>query len=138
MLTSIARNAGPLAVLAGLLGLVVYADQAQWGRTTVLAATGSVANDCDRPSACRTSQAALGKMFDRADGSGFDLGVPGALPTKSICMLSDGVGEAAAAGDAMIAQAYHGAVVEGFGDSLAAQDRSALAGIVMPDLPSEQ
>jgi len=114
MLTSITRHAGALVVAAGLLGLVVYADQAHWASAKVLAATGSVANDCDRPAACGASQA----TFARHEG--LELG---AMPTKSICMLVDGIGEAAAAGDAMIARAYQGVVVESsVGDFSAGQD----------------
>jgi hypothetical protein len=118
MLTPIARHAGALVMMAGLLGLVVYADQAHWARTEVLAATGSVANDCDRPAACRASQA----TFGRQEG-GIDLG---AMPTKSVCMLVDGVGEAAAAGDTMIAQAYWGVVIESpTGDMSAGRDNNS-------------
>ena len=128
MLTSIARMTRSAAVLAGLFGLYLYAapEHAQLARSAVLAATGSVAtggvaNDCERPTACRASQPAFGGTFDRGEASVLDVLATGPS-LKSICMLQDGVGEAAAAGDAMIARAYNGAVVQDFGDTAAAKN----------------
>ena len=124
MLTSIGRIVRPAAVGAALFGIYVYAapEQAQLARSTVLAATGSagaaakVANDCERASACRAS-AATGRIFDGGD-SVLDVLAGGSMP-KSICLLQDAMGEAAAAGDAMIARAYNGGVVEDFGETAA-------------------
>ena len=120
MFKSIARNTGPLVMLAGLFGLFLYAAPEHAPRASVLAATGHQANDCDRATACRGAQVALGKTFDQGEASILDVGSNGSTLTKSMCILHDGVGEAAAAGDAMISQAYNGAVVEGFGNSAVA------------------
>src|SRR5262245_30801069 len=113
MLTSIARITRSAAVLAGLFGLYLYAapEHAQLARTAVRAATGGVANDCERPPACRAAAAAPA-------GSVLDVLGYASMP-KSICLLQDGIGEAAAAGDAMIARAYNGGVVQDFGDTAA-------------------
>jgi len=115
MLTSIARITRSAAVLAGLFGLYLYAapEHAQLARSAVLAATGSgsVANDCERPTACRASAPAPA-------GSVLDMLGYASMP-KSICLLQDGIGEAAVDGDAMIARAYNGGVVQDFGDTAA-------------------
>ena len=110
MLTSIGRIARSAAVVAGVFGLYLYAapEQARFARSAVL--TTNVANDCERASACRASSAAYGQ------DSMLDILGAASLP-KSVCMLQDGLGEAAAAGDAMIARAYNGGVVEDFGDT---------------------
>lgn len=123
MLTSIARITRSAAVLAGLFGLYLYAapEHAQLARSAVLAATGGVANDCERPTACRASQAAHNGTFDRGEAGVVDVLASGPS-LKSICMLQDGVGEAAAAGDAMIARAYNGAVLQDFGDTAAVKN----------------
>jgi len=112
MLTSIGRVMRLAAVGAALAGVYVYAapEQTQQARSAVL--TANVANDCERASACRASPAAYGQ------DSMLDILGAASMP-KSVCMLQDGLGEAAAAGDAMIARAYNGGVVEDFGDTAA-------------------
>jgi len=96
------------AVAAALVGVYAYAgsQQAQFARSAVSAA--NVAHDCEPASACRVSQGADGRIVDGQDSM---LDALGSVP-RSICMLRDDVGEAAAAGDAMIARAYKGGVVQ--------------------------
>jgi hypothetical protein len=132
MFKFITRTPEPLILLAGLVCLYLYAapEQAPLAGTSVQAATGNVANDCDWASVCRASQLAHGNTFDRGEASILDAGgYGGATVTKSICILHDGVGEAAAAGDEMIRRAYSGVVVESSGDNDMAGSRDGSAGL---------
>ena len=84
------------AVLA-VLGfcLLVTPAQAQLTRTFVSAANGNDANNCDRPTPCRTLQAAHDKTADQGEVSVLVPGGYGTLTiTKSISIINDGVGEA--------------------------------------------
>jgi Right handed beta helix region len=85
-----------VTVLAGLLilGLPVSA-QAQLFRTFVSAAFGNDANNCDRPTPCRTFQGAHDKTSDGGEIAVIDPGGYGSLTiTKTISIVNDGVGEA--------------------------------------------
>src|SRR5512147_662560 len=80
---------------AALLGLHVAPVQAQLSRTFVLAAIGNDANNCDRPTPCRTFQAAHNKTNSDGEITVLDPGGYGGLTiTKSISIVNDGVGEA--------------------------------------------
>jgi hypothetical protein len=97
MFTSIRRSALLPAVLATLVGLGFQAApaNAQLARTFVSAARGNDANDCNRPTPCRTFQAAHDKTLDQGEITVLDTGGYGAVTiTKSISIVNDGVGEA--------------------------------------------
>jgi hypothetical protein len=86
-----------LSALALLLacGLPVAPAQAQLSRTFVSAATGNDANNCDRPTPCRTFQGAHDKTNSDGEVIVLDPGGYGSLTiTKSISIVNDGVGEA--------------------------------------------
>jgi hypothetical protein len=86
-----------LALTAILLGPLVAAApaQAQLSRTFVSAASGNDANNCDRPTPCRTFQGAHDKTNDQGEITVLDSGGYGAVTiTKSISIVNDGVGEA--------------------------------------------
>jgi hypothetical protein len=86
-----------LTVLAGLVGFGLHATpaHAQLARTFVSAATGDDANDCNRPTPCRTFQTAHNKTLDQGEITVLDVGGYGAVTiTKSISIVNDGVGEA--------------------------------------------
>jgi len=81
-----------IAVLFGL-GLVPVPAQAQLARTFV-SSFGNDANNCDRPTPCRTFQAAHAKTFTNGEVTVLDTGGYGALMiTKSISIVNE-VGEA--------------------------------------------
>jgi hypothetical protein len=83
-----------LATLVGL-GFQAVPAKAQLARTFVSAARGNDANDCNRPTPCRTFQAAHDKTFDQGEITVLDTGGYGAVRiTKSISIVNDGVGEA--------------------------------------------
>jgi hypothetical protein len=91
------KTLASLAALAFLLGLGVHAApaQAQLSRTFVSAATGNDANNCDRPTPCRTFQGAHDKTNDQGEITVLDPGGYGALEIdRSISIVNDGVGEA--------------------------------------------
>src|SRR5262249_27487403 len=68
--------------------------QAQLARTFVSAATGNDANDCNRPTPCRTFQRAHDATFDQGEIAVLDTGGYGAVTiSKSISIVSE-VGEA--------------------------------------------
>src|SRR5262249_20871448 len=84
-------------LVASLLALGLHAApaQAQLSRTFVSAAIGNDANNCDRPTPCRTFQAAHDKTNPDGEVTVLDPGGFGALTiTKSIAIINDGVGEA--------------------------------------------
>jgi len=86
-----------LAVIAVLFGSLLAAApaQAQLSRTFVSAATGSDANNCDRPTPCRSFQGAHDKTNDQGEITVLDPGGYGSVViTKSISIVNDGVGEA--------------------------------------------
>jgi len=86
-----------LVGLAALSALSLYVSpaHAQLSRTYVSAATGSDANNCDRPTPCRTFQAAHDKTNDLGEITVLDPGGYGGVAiTKSISIVNDGVGEA--------------------------------------------
>src|SRR5262249_16222158 len=86
-----------LAVIAVLFGTLLAAApaQAQLSPTFVSAATGSDANNCDRPTPCRSFQGAHDKTNDQGDITLLDPGGYGSVViTKSISIVNDGVGEA--------------------------------------------
>src|SRR5947208_13498090 len=86
-----------LAVPAALLAFALYAApaEAQLSRTFVSAATGNDANNCDRPTPCRTFQGAHDKTNSQGEVTVLDPGGYGGLTiTKSISIVNDGVGEA--------------------------------------------
>src|SRR5215472_6508684 len=83
------------AVAAIALGLQAAPAHAQLSRTFVSAAVGNDANNCDRPTPCRTFQAAHDKT--NSDGEIIVLdpgGYGGLIIAKSISIANDGVGEA--------------------------------------------
>src|SRR5262249_22315125 len=68
---------------------------AQLARTFVSAAAGDDANDCNRPTPCRTFQAAHDKTLALGEISVLDPGGYGAgTVTQGISIVNDGVGEA--------------------------------------------
>jgi len=84
-------------LLSALLAFALHVSpaQAQLARTFVSAATGNDANDCNRPTPCRTFQVAHDKTFDQGEITVLDPGGYGALTiSKSISIVNDGVGEA--------------------------------------------
>jgi hypothetical protein len=86
-----------LSVLALLLAFGLHAApaQAQLSRTFVSAASGSDANNCDRPTPCRTFQGAHDKTNDQGEITVLDPGGYGGVTiTKSVSIVNDGVGEA--------------------------------------------
>jgi len=92
-MTRIACLAGPAVVLA--LCLPVVPANAQLSRTFVSAATGNDANNCDRPTPCRTFQGAHDKTNPDGEITVLDAGGYGSVKiTKSISIVNDGVGEA--------------------------------------------
>jgi hypothetical protein len=91
------RKITSLTVLAGLVGFGLQATpaHAQLARTFVSAANGDDANDCNRPTPCRTFQTAHNKTLDQGEITVLDVGGYGAVTiTKSISIVNDGVGEA--------------------------------------------
>ena len=85
-----------LAILGILLALGFNRTpaQAQLSRTFVSAAIGSDGNNCDRPTPCRTFQAAHNKTNADGEITVLDPGGYGSLMiTKSISIVNDGVGE---------------------------------------------
>src|SRR5262249_30693488 len=83
-----------VAVLIGICLHVVPA-QAQLSRTFVSAAIGNDANNCDRPTPCRTFQGAHNKTTTNGEILVLDPGGYGSVTlTKSISIVNDGVGEA--------------------------------------------
>src|SRR5262252_3995562 len=86
-----------LTAIAVLLAacLAAVPAQAQLSRTFVSAAVGNDANNCDRPTPCRTFQGAHDKTNDLGEVTVLDAGGYGLLTiTKSISIVNDGVGEA--------------------------------------------
>src|SRR5262249_37598400 len=84
-------------ILAAALALSLPAGpcEAQLSRTFVSAAFGNDANNCDRPTPCRTFQGAHDKTHSDGEIIVLDPGGYGALSiTKSISIVNDGVGEA--------------------------------------------
>jgi hypothetical protein len=87
----------PLLFVAPLIALALPAApaQAQLSRTFVSAASGNDANNCDRPTPCRTFQGAHDKTNPDGEITVLDAGGYGAVTiTKSISIVNDGVGEA--------------------------------------------
>jgi Right handed beta helix region len=85
-----------LAVLTLLLACGLHATpaRAQSSRTFV-SASGNDANNCDRPTPCRTFQGAHDKTNDQGEITVLDPGSYGNVTiTKSISIVNDGVGEA--------------------------------------------
>jgi len=77
------------------LGFNIAPAHAQLSRTFVSAATGNDANNCDRPTPCRTFQTAHNKTNDLGEITVLDPGGYGTVTiTKSISLVNDGVGEA--------------------------------------------
>jgi hypothetical protein len=86
-----------LSALLGFAGdcLQGLPAQAQLSRTYVSAATGSNANNCDRPTPCRTFQVAHDNTLANGEIVVLDPGGYGAVTiTKTISIVNDGVGEA--------------------------------------------
>jgi hypothetical protein len=86
-----------LAALALVLacGVQTAPAQAQLSRTFVSAASGNDANNCDRPTPCRTFQGAHDKTNDQGEITVLDPGGYGGVTiTKSISIVNDSVGEA--------------------------------------------
>ena len=83
-------------ILAALLGVLPMASaQAQSSRSFVSAANGNDANDCSRPTPCRTLSAAHDKTAANGEITVLDPGGYGGLIiTKAISIVNDGVGEA--------------------------------------------
>src|SRR5262249_26891837 len=76
-------------------GLCLAPAHAQLARPFVSAANGDDANNCDRPTPCRTFQAAHDKTFDQGEVTVLDPGGYGAVRiTKSISIVNNGVGQA--------------------------------------------
>jgi hypothetical protein len=86
----------PLFIIALLaVCLDVAPAHAQLSRTFVSAAIGNDANNCDRPTPCRTFQGAHNKTNTDGEITVLDAGGYGSLNiTKSISIVNDGVGEA--------------------------------------------
>jgi hypothetical protein len=77
-----------------MIALAAAPAQAQLSRTFVSAAVGNDANDCNRPTPCRTFQAAHDKTNSDGEITVLDTGGYGAVTiTKSISIVSE-VGEA--------------------------------------------
>src|SRR5262249_48919228 len=69
--------------------------RAQLSRTFVSAAIGSDANNCDRPTPCRSFQGAHDKTNPDGEITVLDTGGYGTVAvTKSISIVNDGIGEA--------------------------------------------
>jgi len=82
-------------VLVAMLVGAAMPAQAQLARTFVSAASGSDANNCDRPTPCRTFQGAHDKTNTDGEIVVLDPGGYGAVTiNKSISIVNDGVGEA--------------------------------------------
>jgi hypothetical protein len=93
--TIAARTAVPALALAALLSFAAAPAQAQLARTFVSNAIGNDANNCDRPTPCRTFQAAHDKTLPAGEITVLDPGSYGAVTiTKAISIINDGVGEA--------------------------------------------
>jgi len=83
-----------LTVLAGVLGLAAVPAQAQIARTFV-SSFGNDANNCDRPTPCRTFQHAHDQTLANGEITVLDPGGYGAVViNKTISIINDGVGEA--------------------------------------------
>src|SRR5262249_9780070 len=79
-----------------VLGLPVAPAHAQLARTFV-SSFGNDANDCNRPTPCRTLQRAHNQTLATGEITVLDPGGYGAVPiTKTISIINDGVGEAGA------------------------------------------
>jgi len=92
MLKSISTFLFAAAVLAPALDAAPA--QAQLARTFVSAAIGNDANNCDRPTPCRTFQGAHDKTNPDGEITVLDAGGYGALTiTKSISVVNEGAGE---------------------------------------------
>src|SRR5262245_35831283 len=77
-----------------LLCLPLAPAEAQLARTFVSAATGNDANNCDRPTPCRTFQVAHNTTLANGEITVLDPGGYGAVTiTKTISIINDGVGE---------------------------------------------
>jgi len=84
-----------LACAALVLGPPIGPAQAQIARTFVSALSGSDANNCDRPTPCRTFQHAHDNTLANGEITVLDPGGYGAVMiTKNISIINDGVGEA--------------------------------------------
>jgi hypothetical protein len=96
MTTTIAtRILLPALALAALFSFAAVPAQAQLARTFVSNAIGNDANNCDRPTPCRTFQAAHDKTLAAGEITVLDPGGYGAVTiTKAISITNDGVGEA--------------------------------------------
>jgi hypothetical protein len=92
---SMTRTAASLFV-AGVAVIALLAPaHAQSSRTFVSAASGNDANDCSRPTPCRTFQGAHDKTNSDGEITVLDPGGYGAVTiSKSISLVNDGVGEA--------------------------------------------
>ncbi|HKA72186.1 MAG TPA: hypothetical protein VKE26_10285 [Xanthobacteraceae bacterium] len=78
-----------------LLCLPLAPAEAQLARTFVSAATGNDANNCDRPTPCRTFQVAHNNTLANGEITVLDPGGYGAVSiNKTISIINDGVGEA--------------------------------------------
>src|SRR5262249_2502488 len=111
-----------LAVLLGL-GLPMHKARAQIARTFVSAATGNDAANCDRPTPCRTFQAAHDKTLPAGEITVLDPGGYGAVTiTKALSIINDGVGEAGA----LISSGVTGITING-----AATDAVSLRGLTI-------
>src|SRR5512144_3239990 len=101
-MTTIQQEASMMKITSSLfiatvfvLGLHAAPAQAQLSRTFVSAAIGNDANNCDRPTPCRTFQGAHNKTNPDGEITVLDPGGYGGLTiTKSISIVNDGVGEA--------------------------------------------
>jgi hypothetical protein len=81
-------------ILAALLAALAVPAKAQLARTFV-SASGSDANNCDRPTPCRTFQHAHDNTLAAGEITVLDPGGYGAVTiAKSISIINDGVGEA--------------------------------------------
>ena len=81
-------------IVAALLAVIAVPAKAQLARTFV-SASGSDANNCDRPTPCRTFQHAHDNTLANGEITVLDPGGYGAVTiTKSISIVDDGVGEA--------------------------------------------
>jgi hypothetical protein len=84
-----------VAVAAAVVGLASLPAHAQFARTFVSAATGSDANNCDRPTPCRTFQHAHDTTLPQGEITVLDPGGYGAMTIdRAISIVNDGVGEA--------------------------------------------
>jgi hypothetical protein len=86
--------ASSVVAMLAALGSTAVPAHAQLARTFV-SATGSDANNCDRPTPCRTFQHAHDNTLAKGEITVLDPGGYGAVTiTKAISIINDGVGEA--------------------------------------------